>query len=100
MDKISRKTDLLSDIWLSLGGGEMSVPLDSLLQRLNGEREFCVHGNLDRKRRVGQVAEVGTNLVNRLGESYPALSDEPGVAAAVMQKLSTLGQNLIAESSP
>ncbi len=99
-EKKSRKTDVLTDLWLSLGGGEKSVTVDSLLQRLNGEREFCVHGNLDSKRRTVQVAEVGANLVNRLGECYRAPSDEPGIAAAVMQKLSTLGQNLIAESGP
>ncbi len=100
MDKSSRKTEMLTNLWRSMGGAEKSVTVDSLLQRLNGERDFCVHGSLDRRQRTVQVAEVGAILVNRLGESYRAPTDEPGIAAAVMQKLSTLGKHLMAEQGP
>ena len=46
------------------------------------------------------MAEVGSHLVNQLGERYHAPTDEPSIAAVVMQKLSTLGNRLIAEQSP
>ena len=98
-DKNSRKTELLTILWHSLGGAENSVTVDSLLKRLNGEREYCVYGELDRKQRTVQVAEVGAHLVNRLGERYRAPNDESGIAAAVMQKLSTLGTRLMAEKT-
>ena len=90
-DKNSRKTELLTNLWYNLGGAENSVTVDSLLKRLNGEREYCVYGELDRKQRTVKVAEVGAHLVNRLGERYRAPNDESSIAAAVMQKLSTLG---------
>ena len=48
-DKNSRKTELLTNLWHSLGGAENSVTVDSLLKRLNGEREYCVYSELDRK---------------------------------------------------
>lgn len=99
-DKNSRKTVMLTDLWQSLGGADNTVTVDSLLKRLNGEREFCVYGELNRKQRTVQVTEVGAHLVNRLGERYRAPTDEPGIAAAVMQKLSTLGNRLMAEHCP
>ena len=99
-DKNSRKTELLTNLWHSLGGAENSVSANSLLKRLNGEREYCVYGELDRKQRTVQVAEVGAHLVNRLGERYRAPNDESGIAAAVMQKLSTLGTRLMADQRP
>ena len=98
--KNSRKTEMLTNLWHSLGGAESTVTVDVLLKRLNGKREFCVYGELDRKQRTVQVAEVGSHLVNRLGEVYRAPTDEPGIAAAVMQKLSALGSRLMADQSP
>lgn len=98
--KNTRKTEMLTNLWQSLGGGDNAVTVDSLLKSLNGEREYCVYGELNRKQRTVQVAEVGSHLVNRLGERYRAPTDEPGVAAAVMQKLSSLGNRLIADQSP
>ena len=98
--KNTRKTETLTNLWQSLGGADNTVTVDSLLKRLNGEREYCVYGELNRKQRTVQVAEVGSHLVNRLGERYRAPTDEPGIAAAVMQKLSTFGNRLIAEQSP
>ena len=99
-EKNSRKTEIFTNLWQSMGGADNSVTVDRLLQRLNGQRDFCVHGKLDCKRRTVEVAEVGAHLVNRLGESYRAPTDEPGIAAAVMQKLSTLGKRLMAEQGP
>jgi|GEM_PF-3344163 hypothetical protein len=98
--KNTRKTELLTNLWQSLGGADNGVNVDRLLKSLNGERDYCVYGELDRKQRTVQVAEVGSHLVNRLGERYRAPTDEPGIAAAVMQKLSTLGNRLIAEQTP
>jgi len=100
MDKYSRKTDILTNLWHDLGGAKDGITVDRLLRGLNGEREFCVHGNLDPRQFRVLVAEVGANLVNRLGECYRAPADEPGIAAAVMQKLSSLGANLLAEQRP
>jgi hypothetical protein len=95
-----RKTDSLTELWHNLGGGSSPVTIDSLLQGLNGERQFCVHGNLDSKRHVVQVAEVGALLVNRLGEGYRAPSGEQGVAEQILKKLSNLGKQLLSEETP
>lgn len=100
MSKNLRKTDILADLWHSLGGLESGVSVDHLLHSLNGEREFCVHGDLDPRRRQVKVAEVGAKLVNRLGEGPLAPAGEPGVAATVMLKLSSLGETLLTEQSP
>jgi hypothetical protein len=100
MGKNLRKTENLTNLWHRLGGPDNGVSVEGLLRGLNGERDFCVHGNLDPKRRQVQVAEVGANLVNRLGECYRVPADEPGIAAAVMLKLSSLGEKLLAEQSP
>ena len=100
MSKNLRKTDILTDLWHSLGGLESGVSVDYLLHGLNGEREFCVHGNLDPRLRQVKVAEVGAKLVNRLGEGRRVPADEPGAAATVMLKLSSLGEILLTEQSP
>ncbi len=100
IDKNTRKTEMLTNLWKSLGGANNTVTVDSLLKRLNGEREYCIYGELNPKQRTVQVAKVGAHLVNRLGERYRAPADEPGIAADVMQKLSTLGNRLMAEHCP
>ena len=40
------------------------MTIGSLLKSLNGEREFCLYGELDRKQRTVQVAEVGSEQPN------------------------------------
>ena len=97
MNKNKCKTEILTNLWYSLGGQENGVCAENLLRSLNGEREFCVHGSLESKQHRVHVAEVGAKLVNRLGECYRAPADEPEFAAAVMQKLSGVGANLLTE---
>jgi hypothetical protein len=100
MNKNKCKTEILTNLWYSLGGQENGVCAENLLRSLNGEREFCVHGSLRSKHHRVHVAEVGAKLVNHLGECYRAPADEPEFAAAVMQKLSGVGANLLTERRP